>query len=134
MKEHEREQPGHLSRGLSPLSARTTRVEANGVGRQVRANQRSAAGRGVPFVEHQVEHREHGVQTLGHLARLWYDVRNAAHQRSCASPARTVAPSSPRDQESASDLLCLEADERAQRERDLGLEGEGRVTAGEDQA
>ena len=39
-----------------------------------------------------------------------------------------------RDEERARDLLGLEADERAKRERDLRLERERRVAAGEDEA
>ena len=120
--------------GLSPLSARTTRVKRMASAeRSVRTSEapRVAA---YPFVEHQVEHREHGVQTLGHLARLWYDIRNAGICDFALRPHQPLRHRRHGHHESASNLVCLEADERAQRQRDLGLEGEGRVTAGEDQA
>jgi hypothetical protein len=101
-------------------------AEADRLGREV-------APAAVPLVEDQVDDRKHGRQPVGQQVRRGHAERDPGclDLPLCADEAlrhRLV-----RDEEGARDLLGGEAAQSPQGERDLGVERQGRMAAGEDE-
>src|SRR6266516_1075594 len=131
VEEHEGEERAELRRiGQEPAEQAG---EPDRLGAQLAPDERLAEGRRVALVEHQVGDHHHRLEPLredvpgGHLvgdARL-PDLALRAHE--------ALRHGGCGDEEGARDLLRREPAEGAQRERNLRLEREGRVAAGEDQ-
>ena len=107
--------------------------ETDGFGAEIRPYERSASGRRIALVEHQIDHSQHCVQPLRHILGVGHRIRNA---RIANLPLRAHESLRHRRwgyQKRAGDLVGLEAAQRAERQRDLRVEGERRVAAREDQ-
>ena len=94
---------------------------------------RSAGGRGVALVEHEIDHAQHRLQPLGQLGCAGDFVRDArvADLGLCAHDA--LRERGRRGEKGVRDLLGLQAAHLAQRQRDLRVGREGGVAAGEDE-
>ena len=108
--------------------------EADRLGDELAPHELVARGRRVALVEDEVDDGHHGVEALGQLVVVGHAVRDAARRGSSASRARAAAPSWRRARGTRARSPRSQARERAQRERDLRLDGERRVAAGEDEA
>ena len=97
-------------------------------------NEVGAACCRVPFVEDEVDDRQHGVETVGELICGRDTVRDAgvADLAFCADDA--LLERCLWDQEGARDLGRRKAADGPKRERDLGLRRKSRMAAGEDEA
>ncbi len=109
-------------------AAKTDRLRA-----QIATNQRFAPRGRVPFVENQIDHREHGIQPSGQITRLWHDVRDARIPDFALRPHQPLCHRRARDQERPRDFVGIQTTQRAQGQRDLCLGRQRRVAAGENQ-
>ncbi len=87
----------------------------------------------VPLVEDEVDHGQHRGQALGQLRTRRHAERDASHLDLGLSPGQPPFHRLGRDQEGARDLLGAQAAHGAQGQRDLGLGGQGRMAAHEDE-
>jgi hypothetical protein len=134
VEQHQREQSGQLSRRPIPEERAHDARETDGLGGEIRPYDRCPACRGVPLVEEEVEHREHGVQALRQLIRLGDRVGDLRGGDLPLRPDETLRHRRGRDEKRPRDLVRAEADESTEREGDLGLQRERRMAAGEDEA
>ena len=94
---------------------------------------RQVAAAAVALVEDQVDDREHGGEPLGQQVVGRHPERDAGGLDLALGPHQSLRHRRLGHQEGAGDLVGGQAAERPQRERDLGVDGERRVAAGEDQ-
>ena len=85
------------------------------------------------LVEDQVDHGEDGRQPVGQLVIGRHGERDARVADLVLGPGQPLAHGLRRDEEGQRDLVGGQAAQGAQGKRHLRLEGEGRMTAGEDQ-
>ena len=69
--------------------------QPDGLGAEIGPNQRFAAGGRIAFVEDQINHRQHGIQTRGHIVRFGHANTGCRRRGSSAWRAPAAAPSSP---------------------------------------
>ena len=122
----------------SPGAARSGQVahdasEPDRFAGEIGADQRLALRRGVAFVEDEVDDREDRVEALGHVGRLGHDVGDAGDADLLLRPHQPLRHRRRRHEEGAGDRLGVEAAQRPQRQRDLGVDRQRRMTAREDQ-
>ena len=91
------------------------------------------AAAAVARVEDQVDDREHGGQPVGQDVVGRHPERDAGGGDLALGPHEALGHRRLRDEERAGDLAGVEAAQRPQRERDLGLGRERRMAAREDQ-
>jgi hypothetical protein len=132
VQEHEREQALHLGRARHELLQQP--AETDGLVGQVAADELVAGRRDVALVEDEVDDAQHRVDALGELGRGRDPVGDPGVPDLALGPGESLRHGRLGEHEGAGDLRGGEAAERAQRERDLGVERERRVAAGEDQA
>ena len=108
--------------------------ETDRLGAEVGPDERLAASRRIALVEDEIDHRQHGVEALGHVLRLGHGVGNAGVADLALGADQALRHRRRRHQKGARDLVGLEAAERAERQRDLRLERQRGMAAGEDQA
>ncbi len=125
--EHEREQPGHLS--LVGRSGAELPGETDRLGAELYSMQSAASARGVPLVEHQIEHVQDGSQAPGSVDFLGHHEQRPAVADSRLGPADSLRDGRLRHQQAPGDLRRGEAAHRAQGERDLRGRSQCRVTA-----
>ena len=131
VEEHEREEADGL--GLVGHELGEGAGEADGVGAQPLAYEVGAARGRVPLVEQQVQHGQHCAGALGQLVRRRHAVRDSRVADLALRPHEPLRHGGLGNQERSRDLGGGEPGQGAQRERDLGLPRQRRVTAGEDQ-
>ena len=108
-------------------------TQTDRLGAEIGPDERFAAGGRVALVENQVDHRQHGVQPRGHVVRVGHGERNAGLADLALGTHEALGHRGGWHHKRARDLVRFKATQRAERERDLGFVGEGRVAAGEDQ-
>ena len=101
-------------------------AEADRLGRQVAAPPEA-------LVEDQVDDGQHRRQPFGQQVRGRHAKGNAGGLDLALGAHQALRHRRLRDQEGAGDLVGGEAAQRAQGQRHLGVEGERRVAAGEDE-
>ena len=107
--------------------------EPDRLGAEIGPHQLLAARRRVALVEDQVDHRQHRLEPARHVAGVRHGVRNARVADLRLRAYEPLRHRGRRHQERARDLVRLEPAERPERERDLRLDRQRRVAAGEDQ-
>ena len=122
--EHQREQSVHVGFVRHQLGERTS--EPDRLGREV-------ASAAVALVEDQVDDGQDCGEAVGQQVRGRYAKRDPGGLDLLLRPDEPLRHRRFGDEERAGDLLRRQAAERPQRERDLGLERERRMTAGEDE-
>ena len=129
--QHQRQQPGNLGLGRHQPAqhpAQPDRLRRQPLPDQVRA------GRGrVALVEQQVEHAEHARQAVRQQVRGRHPVGDPGAGDLLLGPDQPLGHGRLAGQERPGDLRCGQAGQRAQRQRDPGLERQRRVAAGEHQ-
>ena len=108
-------------------------AQTDGLGAEVGSHERRASSSRIPFVEDEIDHRQHRVEPRGHVAGVGHGIRDSRVANLTLCPHDPLRHRRWRDQKRACDLVGLEAAERAKRQRDLRLGGKRGVTAGEDQ-
>ena len=107
--------------------------QADGLGAQVGADE-VVAGRGrVSLVEDQIDHGQHERQPVGQLRVARHAVGDAGRADLPLGPDQALGDGRLGHEEGPGDLGGLEPGDEPQRQRKLGLGGEGRMAAGEDQ-
>ena len=101
---------------------------------EVGPHERLATRGRIAFGEDEIDHRQHRVEPSRHVLRVGHRVRDAGVANLGLGAHEPLCHRRGRHQEGARDLVRLEAAECAQREGDLGFEGQRRVAAGEDEA
>ena len=119
--------------GSGDINWHSSRVSRIASPREIGAHHRVAAGRGVPFVEDEIEDAQHRVETGGDVPRLRHDVGDPRRLDLPLGAHQPLGHRRGRHQEGAGDFVGLEAAQRAQGQHDLRFEGQRRVAAGEDQ-
>ena len=132
VEEHQREQPGRLR--LVGQQQVDDPGEPDRLRREVLAHDRVARGRGVALVEDQVEHREHGGEPVRERVGRRLGERDARHADLVLRAHQPLRHGRLGEQQRAGDLGHGQAADQPQRQRDLGLERQRRVAAGEDEA
>ncbi len=107
--------------------------QADGLGGEIPAHELGAAARGVPLVEQQVQHGQDRGGAFRQQVRGWHAVRDAGIVDLALRPHESLRHRRLGHEERSRDLGGGQAGERAQGERDLRLDRECRVAAGEDQ-
>ncbi len=103
------------------------------LGGQVGADLDVRRRRQVPLVEHEVERREHTGQPGRQLVVGRHPIGDVGRLDLLLRPGEPLAHGRLVDEEGASDLGHREAAEQPERERHLGVTGQRRVAAGEDE-
>lgn len=93
----------------------------------------AAVTRCVPFGEHEVDDGEYPAQPFGACPGRWHSVRDSGCRDLAFRPQDPLRHGVLAHQEGAGDLARGQAADRPQGQGDPGLEGEGRVAAGEHQ-
>ena len=124
VEQHQREQAVHL--GLVGHELRERPAEPDRLGREVAAD-------GVALVEDQVDHREHGGEPVGQQVIGRHPEGDPGRGDLALRPHEPLGHRRLGHEEGAGDLGRLQAAERPQRQRDLRVDRERRVTAGEDE-
>jgi hypothetical protein len=124
VQEHHRQQAVHLGVVRQQLGERAS--QPDGLGRELVAT-------AVTLVEDQVNDGKNGVETLAEQVSRWHAKRDPRCFDLALGPHQPLRHRALRDEESPGDLVGGKPAEGAQRERDLRLDRERRVTAGEDE-
>jgi hypothetical protein len=124
--EQQRQQPGHLrlvghQRCEDPRQADRLAAEI------------SLCLGGLPGGVDEIDDSEHGAQAVGELVLFGDAVGDSGGLDLALGPCETGRHRRFGDEKGACDLLGRQASEESERERDLGLGGECRVAAGEDE-
>ena len=106
----------------------------DGLGAQALSNEVCPFGSRVALVEEQVQHGEHGGQTVRQKVGGRHPVRDAGVADLALGPHETLGHRRLGDEEGTGDLGRRQSCERPQCESDLRVHRQRRVTAGEDQA
>jgi hypothetical protein len=130
--QHQGQQPGGL--GVVGQQLADEARQADRLGAEVRADDAVARRRRVAHVEHEVEHGEHARRARGQLGAARHGVGDARRGDLALGADQALLHGGLAGEERVSNLRRAQAAERAQRQRDAGVERERRVTAGEDQA
>ena len=130
LQQHEREQPRDLGLGqqLQQQPSQPDRLARHVVPRERRARRRRIA-----FVEHEVDHAQHGVQPLRQLGARRHLVRDARVADLRLGAHDALGERGRAGEKGARDLLGREPAHFAQRERDLRVRRQRRVAAREDE-
>ena len=104
------------------------------LGRDVRPHERPAPRRRVAFVEDQIDHGQHRVEPRRHVVGVGHHVRDARVANFPFRPHQPLGHRRGRNEKRARDFVGLEPAQRPKRQRDLGVERQGRMAAGEDQS
>ena len=107
--------------------------QADALGAQHRPHQVGAAGGCVALVEQEVQHGEHGAEALGEQVRGRHTVRDRRVGDLALGPHDALCHRGLGDEEGPCHLRGGETGEGPQCEGHLGLHGERRMAAGEDQ-
>ena len=114
------------------MSSTQQSAEPNGFATELAAHERVAARRRVALGEHEVDHGEHRIESLGELARRRNAIRNARVANLAVARTSRCAIVGDGDEKRARDLFGRETADRAQRQRDLRVARERRMAARED--
>ena len=133
VQEHEGEEARDLPRRRGPQQRAEQPCQADGLGAEIGAHERLAARGRVPFGEDEIEDGEDGVEPRRHVRRAGDGVRDAGVADLGLGADEPLGHRRGRHEEGPSDLVRLQAAQRAEREGDLRLGGQCRVAAGEDQ-
>ena len=128
---HQREQAGRL--GLVGHQAGQDRRQADRLLGQVVAAQGRAGGRDVALGEDQREDREDDVEPVGQPVARGHLERDAGVADLALGPDEALADRRDGQQQRARDLGDGQPGDQAQGQRHLGLAGQGRMAAGEDE-
>ena len=131
VQQHQREQPDCFGLGQQ-LHQQST--QAYRLGSQAPAHERLARRSEIAFVEHEIDHAQHAVEAFGQFGSAWHFIGNARVADLGLGAHDALRDRRGRRQVSARDLLGRQAADLAQRQRDLRVGRQRRVTAGEDQA
>ena len=104
------------------------------LGTQLLADQRIAGRRGVSLVEHEVDDSQHAVEPFGQQLGRRHAIGDPGVTDLALGTDQSLGQRRLGDEERPGDLGSRQAAEGAQRQGHARLEGERRVTAGEDQA
>ena len=107
--------------------------EADGLSAQPLAHEIGPGRRRVPLVEEEVEHGEHGPGAIHQLVGWGYPERNAGMPDLPLGSDQALRHGRLRHQERSGNLGGRHTGQRAQSQRHLGLERQGRVATGEHQ-
>ena len=121
VQQHERQQPHHLRLVWHEVAQRAT--EANRLGGQLVADDRVAGGGGIAFVEDQVDHRQHGVEPLWQQVICWDLIRDSRVADLALGSREALSERGFGHEQRAGYLRGREPTQRAQRQRNLSLEG-----------
>ena len=132
MQEHEGEE-GRRVRWRRRHQGPHEAPEPDGLDAEVGPHEGLASRGRVAFGEDEVDHRQHRLEPGRQVRRARYRVGNARVADLALRAHEPLRHGRDRHEERARDLVRLETAERAEGERDLGLERQRRVTAGEDQ-
>ena len=132
MEQHQGKQPDCL--GLVGHELDEDPPEPDRLTAQLAPDEGVTRRRGIPLVEDQVDHPEHGLEPFRQQVVGWHPVRDAGVADLLLGPNQPLGERRLGDQECPGDLGGGQPTEGAQRERDLGLDRQGRVAAGEDEA
>jgi hypothetical protein len=126
VQQHQRQQAEHL--GLGGEQEDQDAAEPDRLGGEARPVRVPVA-----FVEDEVHHRQDRAEALGQPWAGRHAERDARHFDLRLGPGQPALHRLGRHQERPRDLLGGQAAHRAQSQRDLGLDGQGRVAAHEDE-
>ena len=129
--QHQRQQSGNL--GLGGHQPAQHAAQPDRLRRQPLPDQVRAGGRRVALVEQQVEHAEHARQAVRQQVRGRHPVGDPGLGDLLLGPDQPLGHGRLAGQERPGDLRRGQAGQRAQRQRDPGLERQRRVAAGEHQ-
>jgi hypothetical protein len=124
VQEHHRQQPVHLGLVRKEFGQRASQPDRL---------RRQLVATAVPLVEDQVDDGEDGVEARGEQVCRWHAERDRRSFDLALGSHQPLRHRAFRHQEGAGDLVGAEPAEGAQGERDLRLDRERRVTAGEDE-
>ena len=125
------QQAVHLGLVRHQLGEQAT--ESDGLRAEIVARQIVARGGGVPLVEHEVDHCEHGAEPVRQLGVGRDAIRDLGVLDLALGPHEPLRHGRLGHEERSRDLARLEPAEQAEGERHLRLGSEGRVAAGEDE-
>ena len=120
--------------GSSGISVHRTRPRRMASAVRLPPDQVGARAGGIPLVEEEVEDGQHRGRALHQLVRRRHGEGDARVAYLALGPDEPLGHGGLGHQEGAGDLGRRHAGQRAQGQRHLGLEGQGRVAAGEHQA
>ena len=131
MQQHQRQQALHfrLRQQLEQQAAKTDGLDA-----QVLAGQLDTGAGEITFVEHQVDHLQHRLQTLRQLVASRHFIGDVRIADLVLRPHDALGDGAGRGEEGAGDFLGSQVTDFAQGQCHLSLDRQGRVAAGEDQA
>ena len=132
MEEHQGEDAERL--GLVGHQLDEDAREADRLAAQLAPDERVAGRRRVALVEDQVDDPEDGLEALGEEVIRWDAVGDPGVADLLLGPDQALSQGRLRDEERPGDLRGRQPTQRPQGQRDLGLDREGRVAAGEDEA
>ncbi len=131
LQQHQREQAARLALFGHQLGQRPG--QPDGLQAQALPDQVLPGAGRVPLVEQQVQHGQHAGGALRQQVRWGHLVRDARVADLVLGPDQPLGHGRLRDQERPGDLRGGQPGQRAQGERDPGIQRQRRVTAGEDQ-
>ena len=130
VQQHQREQSQRL--GLRQQVDEQT-SQADRLAREVGPRQRAPRRRGIPLVEHEVDHVQHRVEPPRQIAPHRHLIGNARVPNLCLGAHDALGHRGRTSEKGAGDLLGREAADLAQGQRDLRVRRQSRMAAGEDQ-
>ncbi len=128
---HQCQQPHHL--GIRQQREKQSR-QADRLGRQLLAFDRVPGGRAVAFVEHQVDHLKHAVQSLWQLGMTGHHVGDAGIAQPMLGADDALRDGRCRHEKRPRDFLGGQVADLAQRQCDPGVRRQCRMAAREHQA
>ena len=102
-------------------------------GAEIASQKRCSPSRHVAFVEDEIDHLEHGRQTLGHFIAAGHLERHARFRKRALGPHDTLCDRRFRHEKRSRDLIGRQAAEQAQRERGAGFARQHGMAGDEDQ-
>ena len=134
MQQHESEQPVNFSRRWWRHQPSNQTPKADRLSAQIGPYQRFASSRHITFVEDEIDHSQHRVETRGQLVRVGHLVRNSCVANLALRPHEPLRHCRRGHQKCSRNFVGLQTAQRAECQRDLRFRRERGVTTGEDQA
>ena len=133
MEQHQREEGGGFRRGPGGHQRPDESAEANGFGRKTGPDHPLSSRGRIPFVENEVDDRQHGVESLGDLACLGDGIRNSRLADFALGPHEPLCHRGRGHEKGPGNLVRFEPAECPKRESNLRLRRQRRVATGKDQ-
>lgn len=134
VQEHEGDEASGLRGGERRGESAHEASETDGLAGEIGANQLAAACGRVSLVEDEIDCGQHGVEARGHFIRIGDRVGNSGVANFALGANEPLRHGCGGDEEGARDFVRLKAAEGAERERDLRVQRERGMAAGEDEA